>query len=314
MAKQSNIQWPWTTFYTNALNYMDSLHTETCQPQIKIAKFIVAVRHCFASPIMKPAKGKQPKKQSKIMVQNPSNSIKGITSNSDTDSAYSELPASDTSSETESYPGYRLLPEDIDTDTEPPFQDHSRCITRPSTNSHAQPSCIPIFQDKEHTKDSQLHASHKPTAHSDQTTQATTPRPSRTCPVPPPRPSKATNAKETRAKQYKQLTKIHLHPQPARKTPLLPTPLASVRQLNNRNHYRQFIPRPLPPRYNIHSTSSGPWTLNNNKYHQQPQIPAFSGPLQHAPGHTTQHTLTYLPVFLQYPNHLVGSLPYMYAV
>ena len=62
------------------------------------------------------------------MGQNPNNSIKGITSNSDTDdpdSAYDELPVSDTSSETESNPGYRLLPEDIDTDTElSPLQDH----------------------------------------------------------------------------------------------------------------------------------------------------------------------------------------------
>ena len=44
------------------------------------------------------------------------------------------------------------------------------------------------------------------------------------------------------------------------------------------------------------------------------QIPAFPGPYQHAPGHLTQQVLTYLPVFLPYPNHLIGLLPYMYAV
>ena len=135
------------------------------------------------------------------------------------------------------------------------------------------------------------------------------------------------------------------HPQWTRKIPLLPTPPASARQFNNRNHYRQFIPRPSP-RYNINSTFSGPSTLNNYRFHQlphipgpcqqsftprpypQPQghqqpallplpshkIPAFSGPLQHAQGHTTQQVLTYLPVFLQYPNHLISFLLYMYAV
>ena len=76
MATQGNNQCPWTIFYTNALNYMDSLHAETCQPQIKIAKFIVVVRHHFASPIMNLAKGKKPTKQSKMMIQNPNNSSK----------------------------------------------------------------------------------------------------------------------------------------------------------------------------------------------------------------------------------------------
>ena len=65
MANQSNNQCPWTIFYTNALNYMDSLQTETCQPQIKIAIFIVAVRHHFASPIMNPAKGNKSKNSPK---------------------------------------------------------------------------------------------------------------------------------------------------------------------------------------------------------------------------------------------------------
>ena len=62
------------------------------------------------------------------------------------------------------------------------------------------------------------------------------------------------------------------HPQQTRKIPLLPTPPASARQFNNRNHYRQFIPRPSPPRHNINSTFSGPLTLNNNRFHQQPHI------------------------------------------
>ena len=169
--------------------------------------------------------------------------------------------------------------------------------------------------------------------------------PTRTHQIPSPRPSKATNAKETSTHQQKQPIQVHPHPQQTRKIPLLPTPPASARQFNNRDHYKQYIPRPSPPRYNINSTFSGPSTLNNYRFHQQPHIPgpyqqsftprpypqpqghqqpallplpahpipAFSGPLQHAPGHTTQQVLTYLPVFLPYLNHLIGSLPYMYA-
>ena len=57
----------------------------------------------------------------------------------DPDTTCNELPLSDTSSETESNPGYRILPEDIDTDTDfIPFQDHTRCITGPSTCSQSE--------------------------------------------------------------------------------------------------------------------------------------------------------------------------------
>ena len=147
-------------------------------------------------------------------------------------------------------------------------------------------------------------------------------------------------------KQFWSTDSAPMHPQWTRKIPLLPTPPASARQFNNRNHYRQFIPRSSPPRYNINSTFSGPLTLNNNRFHQQPHIPgphqwsftprpypqpqghqspallllpshqisAFSGPYQHASGHATQLALTYIPVLLPYSNHLIGSLPYMYAV
>ena len=95
---------------------------------------------------------------------------------------------------------------------------------------------------------------------------------------------------------------------------------------------RQFILRPSPSRYNRNSTFSRPPQFQHNRSHQQHlprpsnhqqipllplpshQIPAFPGPYQHAPGHLTQQVLTYLPVFLPYPNHLISSLPYMYAV
>ena len=118
------------------------------------------------------------------------------------------------------------------------------------------------------------------------------------------------------------------HPQWTRKIPLLPTSPAPARQFNNRNCYKQFIPR-TSPRYNINSTFPGPHQQSftprpypQTQGHQSPallplpshQIPAFSGPYQHAPVHATHQVLTYLPAFLPYPNHLTGSLPYMYTV
>ena len=57
----------------------------------------------------------------------------------DPDTTCDELPVSDTSSETELNPGYKILPEDINTDTDfIPFQDHTRCITGPSTCSQSE--------------------------------------------------------------------------------------------------------------------------------------------------------------------------------
>ena len=94
MATISNIQCPWKKFYKQAVKYMKSLHIETCEPQMKIARFMYAVKHNFASTTMDLTKdSKKSTKQLqgsksimfKIMAQNPSSS----TSHSDTDSAYS---------------------------------------------------------------------------------------------------------------------------------------------------------------------------------------------------------------------------------
>ena len=108
------------------------------------------------------------------------------------------------------------------------------------------------------------------------------------------------------------------YPQPRRKTPLLPTPPASVRNFIYRNHYKQHIPgpSPSPSRYNTYPTFSGPVTMNNYSYYLQPhiprpfnhqqipllplpshQIPAFTGPYQQIPGHLTPQ-VCYLPVLL----------------
>ena len=54
----------------------------------------------------------------------------------DPDTTCDELPVSNTSSEAESDPKYKLLPEDINTDTDfTPFQEHTLCITGPSSQS-----------------------------------------------------------------------------------------------------------------------------------------------------------------------------------
>ena len=90
----SNTQCPWKKFYKQAVKYMKSLHIETCEPQMKIARFMYAMKHNFASTTMDLTKdSKKSTKQLqgsksvmfKIMAQNPSSS----TSYSDTDSAYS---------------------------------------------------------------------------------------------------------------------------------------------------------------------------------------------------------------------------------
>ena len=96
MANISNIQCPWKNFYKQAIRCMNSLHIEACKPQMKVAKFIYAMRHNFASPTMNLTKeskkstkqsqgSRRSTKQSKMMVQDTNNSTKGRTSNSDTD-------------------------------------------------------------------------------------------------------------------------------------------------------------------------------------------------------------------------------------
>ena len=150
----------------------------------------------------------------------------------------------------------------------------------------------------------------------------------RTCPVPPPRPSKATNIKQTSANQWKQPTQAHPETAPLRKSPLLPTLPAQT-----------FIPRPSTFNNSRNTTIPRPSTFNNsrkttlprpspfitrpspiyNNFHQQPytswpfnyqqipllplpshQVPAFTGPYPQIPGHLTQQVY-YIPVVLPYP-------------
>ena len=78
---------------------MNSLHAEPCKPQMKIDRFVYAMKHSFASPTMDLEKDRkstkqlqgsiESTKQSKRAAQEPNNRTKGSTSNSKTDSAYS---------------------------------------------------------------------------------------------------------------------------------------------------------------------------------------------------------------------------------
>ena len=101
MATISKIKCPWRKFYKHVNKYMNSLHAEPCEPQMKIAKFVYAMKHNIASPTMDLEKdkkstkqlqgSKESTKQSKRAVQESNNRTKR-TSNSDTndtDSAYS---------------------------------------------------------------------------------------------------------------------------------------------------------------------------------------------------------------------------------
>ena len=144
MATISNIQCPWKKFYKQVIKCMNSQHKEACEPQMKIARFMYAMKHNFASTTMnltkdskKSTKQLQGSKKSKIMAQD--------TSNSNTDSAYN----------TESESNYtEHLPR-------PPCSSKAtRQYSRPCPNKNQQlintkciqetkPSCIPI---PNHTK------------------------------------------------------------------------------------------------------------------------------------------------------------------
>ena len=88
---KSSTKCPWRQFYKRIIKYMDNLHAEPCEPQMKIDTFIHAIKHSFPSPTMDPEKHEKSTKQTQTteqprqMAQDPSSS----TSNSDIDSSYS---------------------------------------------------------------------------------------------------------------------------------------------------------------------------------------------------------------------------------
>ena len=161
MANLSNTQCPWKKFYTNTLKYMDSLHAETCQPQMKIAKFVVAARQHFASLAMKPKGSKKSTEQLEEKMENPIYSIKNGTADN-RHSCWTTATKCKNRSPTQhprkhNNTSCNSLPIDgrtshIDT-IQPSLQEHFKCITRPSNDNHAKPSLIPILQNNKSNLD-----------------------------------------------------------------------------------------------------------------------------------------------------------------
>ena len=326
MATISNSHCPWKKFYKHVIKYMNSLHIEACKHQIKIAKSVFAVRHNFASPTMdfekdkkstKQLQGsKKSTKQSKKMVQDTNNSTKGRTSNSDTDSAYN---TESESNHTAHLPRPPCSPK--------PTRQHLRLCPNKSQQlintkcmQGTRPSCIPIPKHtKNNGKTSHLSTSThlpKPSTSTPKTSYLSTSthlqKPSTST-----QPNIQTTMKQPTVPAPKTST-ASTYPQRTGKTPLLPTPPASARNFNYRNHYKQHIPGPSPSRYSTYSTLSGPATLNNYRYYLQPHIPGphtaslpylyqgfFTRPYQQIPGHLTpQVPYIFTGPYPQIPGHL----------
>ena len=330
MATISNIQCPWKKFYKQVIKCMNSLHTEACEPQMKIARFMYAVKHNFASTTMNLTSTKQLQgsKKSKIMAQN--------TSNSDTDSAYN----------TESESNYtKHLPR-------PPCSSKAtRQHSQPCPNRNQQlintkciqktkPSCIPI-PTKSSSKTSHSSTSkHQPKPSTSTRHLSTVQMPSTST-----RPDTQTTVKQPTVPAAK-TSSASTHHQCTRKTPLLPTPPASMRNFNYSNHNKQYITRPSafnnrnptftrpspfynkfynqhisgpsPSRYNTYPTFSGP---ANYRYYPQPLLPRPSHQHQNfltrpyqqhqqPQGHCTQQVSLppYVPIIILTPYNQINNV------
>ena len=95
----SNTKCPWKQFYKCIIRYMDSLHAESCEPQVKINTFINAIKNSFPNPAMdleqnkKCTKQTQTSEQPRKMAQTQTTEqLSSSTPNNDTDSAYNTEP------------------------------------------------------------------------------------------------------------------------------------------------------------------------------------------------------------------------------
>ena len=140
---KSSTKCPWKQFHKCIIKYMDSLHAEQCEPQMKIDIFVNAIRNTFFQ------QNEKSTKQTQTTEQNPSNNTETANSETDdTDSAYNTEPESN----------------------------HTECLPRPSKsqqitntkrNQGTKPSCIPI---PNHTK------SNSKTSHLSTSTHQTKPK------------------------------------------------------------------------------------------------------------------------------------------
>ena len=322
MATLSNTQCPWKNFYRHTIKYMDSLPAETCQPQMKITKFITAARHhFFASPTMNLAKdkkstkqlkgSKKSKKQSKMMVQD----TKGRTSNSDTDDTDSAYSTESESNHIEHLPRPSCSPRPTRQHLQP-CSNKSQQFMNTTCIQGTRPSCIPIPKHTKSIKNSHLSTLTdlpKPSTSTPPNIQTTMKQPT----LPTPRTATAST------NQQKQPIQVHAHHPWTRKVPLLPTPPVSARHFNYRNYYKQHIPGPSPSRYNIYSTFLGPATLNNYRYLLQPHISGthtayppylhqsfITRPYQQPQGHHTQQVSLspYVPIIILTPYNQINSI------
>ena len=85
---KSSTKCPWKQFYKRIIKYMDSLHEEPSEPEMKIATFVSAIRNTF--PIESSTKQTQTSEQPRKMAQTQTTEqLSSSTPNSDTDSVYS---------------------------------------------------------------------------------------------------------------------------------------------------------------------------------------------------------------------------------
>ena len=135
MATKSSTKCPWKQFCKHIIKYMDNLHTEACEPQMKIARFMDAVKHNFASTTIHLTKeDKKSTKQTQTtekpkMAQDPSSSTKR-TSNSDTDSAYNTESESNSKTSHISTSTHQPKPS-----TSTSHLSTSTCLQKPSTST-----------------------------------------------------------------------------------------------------------------------------------------------------------------------------------
>ena len=84
---KSSTKCPWKQFYKRIIKYMDSLHEESLEPQMKIDTFVSAIRNTF--PIETSTKQTQTSEQPRKMAQTQTTEqLSSSTPNSDTDSVY----------------------------------------------------------------------------------------------------------------------------------------------------------------------------------------------------------------------------------
>ena len=297
MATRSSTKCPWRKFYKCVIKYMNILHMEACEPQMKITKFVYTMRHNFASPTMDLEQDKKSTqqlqgskesiKQSKRVAQESNNSTKDRTSNSNTDSAYS------TESES-NYAAHLPRPPCSPKPTRQHLRPHPIPSPRPSKSQQlintkciqgTRPSCNPI-PTKSNSKTSHLSTlihQPKPSMSTPKTSYLST-----SIHLQKPSTSMQPNIQAT-VKQPTlpaTITTAFTYPQC---TPLLPTPPASERISNNINNYKQHITRPSTFS-SRKSTFTRPSESNNHRFHQQhiprpsaspPRYntyPTFSGP------------------------------------